>query len=717
MKPVILTFTSYYLPGYRGGGPIRSIANMVERLSDDFDFRIVTTDRDLGDGQPYHDVEVDAWNDVGRAKVFYASKATCTLSGFIRLMRDTPYDLLYLNSFFDPRFTLIPMFVRWLGLVPKRPVVVAPRGQFSEGALGIKSLKKNAFIHLARASGLFNGAFWHASTEMEASDIQRAHPVSAARMRVPHFVTVAPDLLQKNDHSCAEPPANDEVSRHELRVCFLSRIVPMKNLEYALRILAQVRASVSFNIFGPTEDMEYWGKCETLMKALPGNVNARYCGNVDHAEVNRVISEHDLFFVPSRGENFGHVFMEALAVGVPILVSDQTPWRQLGGHGVGWDIPLDQPEQFVDAIEEAAKFNAERRRQIRLNCLDFARRQADDLTTVERNRALFSQALASLKGRIERPIFIIGAARSGTTMLAETILSRHPDIAYLSEPNPTWGFGNAYKPHDVLTESDVTQRGANHIRKVFEKFLISSGKRRFMEKTPRNCLRMPYIRKIFPDAKFVHVIRDGRDVAVSASIEWRGRPGDALDGRELRELPKLSRLAKTVRRGLAKVMMGASPFEYPLYAFRFYELVRRQLFNSDTVPWGVMIPGLKSIRSSHSLLATCAIQWDYCTSKARSAGLAMPRHQYIEVRYEELIQNPQKVMADLCGFLELQINDEILNGLVVDVRATSAKEKWRAKLNDGEIMEIENEISALLLSLGYPLSMCGDKEVASSKDT
>ena len=391
MKPVILTFTSFYLPGCRGGGPIRTITNMVEHLGDDFDFHIVTTDRDLGDKQPYPNVRVDAWNVVGKAKVFYASATTRSLTGVAQLMRDTPHDLLYLNSFFNPRFTLLPMFARWLGLAPKQPLVVAPRGEFSAGALSIKSWKKKPFIKLAGISGLFDGAYWHASTEMEASDIQRTLTVPT----VLHKIAIAPDLFEKVEHSFALKTSDDEITGRALRVCFLSRIAPMKNLEYALGVLAQVIAPIDFNIYGPKEDAEYWGKCQTLIDDLPANIHVMYCGSVDHTEVNKVISRHDIFFVPSRGENFGHVFIESLSAGVPILVSDQTPWRELQSRGLGWDIPLDQPEKFVKAIEEAAQLSDVQRRQMRLCCLDFTQQKNDDPSALKLNRALFSQALAS----------------------------------------------------------------------------------------------------------------------------------------------------------------------------------------------------------------------------------------------------------------------------------------------------------------------------------
>ena len=171
VRPVILIFTAFYLPGYRGGGPIRSVANIVERLSDDFEFRIVAMDRDLHDQQPYQSVKLDAWNTVGKAQVFYASALTRTLSGTTRLLRETQYDLLYLNSFFDRTFTLLPLLASRLRLVRRRPIILAPRGEFSIGAFRLKFWKKGPFTKLAGIVGLYSGVTWHASTPLEASEI------------------------------------------------------------------------------------------------------------------------------------------------------------------------------------------------------------------------------------------------------------------------------------------------------------------------------------------------------------------------------------------------------------------------------------------------------------------------------------------------------------------------------------------------------------------
>lgn len=393
----VLAFVGCYLPGFKGGGPIRSIANMVDRLGDEFDFRIVTMDRDLGELHPYRSIKVDAWNQVGKAQVFYASTASRSLRGITRLMRATPHDVLYLNSFFSAAFTLKPLIARGLGLVPRVGLVVAPRGELSHGAFKLKHWKKFPFTQLMRRIGLLDDVRWHASTDFEAADIRRVIGVNSSNintaLNVACDLTAASNIPTKNmavgedERSAAHPYA--------LRICFLSRIAPMKNLEHALKVLAQVKASVQFNIYGPKELPAYWAECELLIEQLPSNITVSYGGSVENSQVRSVIAEHDLFFVPSRGENFGHVFMEALSVGVPILVSDRTPWRDLEARKLGWDIPLDQSAKFVRAVEEAAVFDAVKRAEMRAHCIDFARERAEDSEALDMNRNLFLNAISS----------------------------------------------------------------------------------------------------------------------------------------------------------------------------------------------------------------------------------------------------------------------------------------------------------------------------------
>ena len=120
------------------------------------------------------------------------------------------------------------------------------------------------------------------------------------------------------------------------------------------------------------------------------------------------------------------------------------------------------------------------------------------------------------------PIILIGTHRSGTTWFGD-ILSRHSSLAYWVEPRHIWSWGNNYKSDDELAESDASPVISHHIRQRFELFVHDQKKKGLFEKTPSNCLRIPFILKIFPDAKFIHVARDGRAV-LKSTIARYNRP-------------------------------------------------------------------------------------------------------------------------------------------------------------------------------------------------
>ena len=385
MKPVVLIFVGHYLPGYRMGGPLRSIVNLVDRLRDDFEFRIVTSDRDLGDTQAFADVPTNRWTKVGSMQVHYTSPSAQTVLGMAKLIRETPHDLLYLNSFFAPRFTIFPLLARRLGLVARGPLVVAPRGEFSAGALALKSLKKRLYIAAGKAMGLFSGVVWQASSVHEAADI-RSVLGEKVDVRVATDLAAPVNLGDKGHVARA--------STH-LRVALVGRISPMKNLDYALRVLGLVTKPVSFSIFGPAEDAAYHEECLRLAERLPPHVEVRWHGAAEPAAVPAIMAAHDLFFLPTRGENFGHVIAEALGAGTPVLLSDTTPWRGLEEAGVGWDLPLAEPSAFAAAIDAAAGQDREAAARQRERVVRFAALRQAESGDVEANRDLFRHALAA----------------------------------------------------------------------------------------------------------------------------------------------------------------------------------------------------------------------------------------------------------------------------------------------------------------------------------
>lgn len=339
----VLCLVSHYLPGYKAGGALRSVASMAAVLAGSCRFAVLTSDRDLGDPTPYQGVVTDCWTSSENGQVFYASRpcAAC-----VREIRGGGWDVLYVNSFFNPCFAILPVVLA--SLFRKRlTVIVAPRGEFSSGALAIKSFKKRSFLWLARSLGLYRKVIWHASTELEAVDIRRAVGRDAREIRIsadiPMITTTGADEQEAGQLAPCSGP---------LRICFVSRISPMKNLEFALRVLKEANVPLRFDIYGPVEDKEYAARCLDIASLMPADVRVQFMGPVPHGEVLGRISQYHLFFFPTLGENFGHVIAEALAAGTPVLISNETPWRGLQVAGAGWEVPLSRPEEFVRIVRE-----------------------------------------------------------------------------------------------------------------------------------------------------------------------------------------------------------------------------------------------------------------------------------------------------------------------------------------------------------------------------
>jgi glycosyltransferase involved in cell wall biosynthesis len=377
-KLIFLTFISYYVPGYKAGGQVQSVANIVDQLGDEFDFRVVTRDRDAGEEKPFSSILIGKWCNQGKGSALYLNSSSQSLRYIARIMRETTHDAIYLNSFFHFRSTILPLLAQRLGLAPRKPVIVAPRGEFSTGALGIKRSKKMAYIAIAKVLGLYRNVLWHASSVHEAKDI---HVIFGATTRI-HVASDLPRGIQNNlIHMPREPG-------QPLRVVFLSRISPMKNLKYALEILSRVKAPIDFTIIGPVSDQVYWSECRGLIESLPLNIRVSYDCIVPAPDVPKVMAQHDIFFLPTLGENFGHVIIEALGAGVPALISDQTPWQDFEAAGCGWVIPLSNVNAYVSRIEKLFAEKSKEALARRGAAIEYARKFSNESGIVDDNRAL-----------------------------------------------------------------------------------------------------------------------------------------------------------------------------------------------------------------------------------------------------------------------------------------------------------------------------------------
>jgi glycosyltransferase involved in cell wall biosynthesis len=388
MTPRVLALADWYLPGSKAGGPVSAIANLIELVGDEFRFHVITRDRDLKEKSAYVGVRTDHWLPVGKARVLYTSDLS--VANLRHHILDIDPDLIYLNSFFSS-MTRRTLLLRRLGLLRGSALVLAPRGEFSPGALSLKPLRKWLYRRVAMRTGLCRDVTWQASSELEKQHIAAAGIANGTRNRA--LVVVTPnapgaDLL--------EFPL--ELKRREkragaVRLIFLSRISRMKNLHFALKSLASVRGHVELEIVGPVEDEGYWAECQEQIRALPENIVVRSTGPVRHENVRRTFLQNQFLLLPTRGENFGYAILEALAAGCPVFISDQTPWRDLRGAGAGWDLPLERLDLWQNALQQCVAMDDENYRLMSQRARSFAENWCTSSLSHQDSTDLFRRAL------------------------------------------------------------------------------------------------------------------------------------------------------------------------------------------------------------------------------------------------------------------------------------------------------------------------------------
>ena len=381
----VMIFIDYYLPGHKGGGSTRSVANLVSHLGHYFSFVIVCRDRDLGDINSYKNIERDRKSDKNNSEIYYLHPNRYNWRHLRSLLNLESANILYLNSYFSYNFSIKPLLLRKFRLVPNIPVILAPRGEFSQGAISIKSLKKRIFMRFSKIIGLHKNVIWHASTPHEENDIIREMGSNA-------IIRIAPDLPER--YRGVPQNLRRDKNKDEVKILFLSRISKKKNLHQAIEILRGVKCKVSFDIYGPIEDELYWGECQSIMETLPANVSVKYCGNVEYENVLKVFSGYHLFLFPTLGENYGHVIIESLLAGCPVLISDRTPWNGIAKYGAGWDFPLHETNSYITEIEKIAKLMQAEFDAISEMSYEFGIKQLANTKSIKMNRDLFDEVIS-----------------------------------------------------------------------------------------------------------------------------------------------------------------------------------------------------------------------------------------------------------------------------------------------------------------------------------
>ena len=378
MKKILL-FADWYEPGYKAGGPIRSCVNFARTMSENYQVYVFTSDRDLGSPSPYGQVKPDEWQDSAfNIHLYYCSPEKLSWKGIRRQIDLIQPDFVYLNSMFSTKFTIYPLLVSRFHRRDLN-IVLSPRGMLRASAIQFKTAKKKIFLKGLRLLGLHRSIRFHATDPTEALDIQKYFGPATRVSMVPNF----PGILTE------DRPAPLKMTG-QLSMIFIGRIHPIKNLDFLLRVLKEVRTTVQLTIVGSLEDEPYWENCQKIIAELPSGIKVDYAGEIANHELPAIVARHHIFALLTKGENFGHAIFEALALGKPVLISDQTPWRNLPAAGAGWDLPLDDPARFREAIEQASAWPQDEYEKWRRSTRQYLQDYINRLNLKEEYKKLFS---------------------------------------------------------------------------------------------------------------------------------------------------------------------------------------------------------------------------------------------------------------------------------------------------------------------------------------
>lgn len=224
---------------------------------------------------------------------------------------------------------------------------------------------------------------------------------------------------------------------------------------------------------------------------------------------------------------------------------------------------------------------------------------------------------------IYHPVIILGAPRAGTSILGR-LLQEHPEFVHAREPRLVWRYGND-RFSDQLSAQRARPEVAAHIRSYFADVVSRGAGSRLLEKTPSNALRVPFVEKVFPDAVYVHVIRNGFHSAASIRSYWQ-------NGTQGVNQTRIGARSSILRQRLRE----ASLSQLPNYAWEFACRVLPNRQGQPRTLWGPRLPGLAKMVRDMTLIEVAAMQWRQCTELAAHDGRALAPGRYMEVRLEDL---------------------------------------------------------------------------------
>lgn len=373
-KKNILITIDWFLPGTDSGGPVRSCANFIAHLSQDFNFYVITRDTDYCASHPYTSIESNAWNTIENgAQVYYCSSDRVANTHLTKLFKEKTFDTIYINGVYSWYFSILPLLV-----FKNHPrVIVASRGMLNPQAFSVKPLKKRVYLALAKTFGLYNTVHFHATNSQEKEHVLHLLGKNTSVKVAPNMPRVLQAAFTERTKSSVPSFIN------------LARISPEKGTLKMLEAFLRIKTPVTLDLYGPVYDQPYWDTCLSVIQKLPSLVKVTYKGIAKSQEVPELLKAYDFFIMLSEGENFGHAILEAFSAGVPVIISNKTPWSGLQEKNTGWDIDANNTNLLDQVLNQACDMSSKEYTQMSKTAYNFAKQFVNDTQLLKSNKSLF----------------------------------------------------------------------------------------------------------------------------------------------------------------------------------------------------------------------------------------------------------------------------------------------------------------------------------------
>jgi glycosyltransferase involved in cell wall biosynthesis len=338
------------LPGFKAGGPVQSLANLIVTLGSDYQFFVVTGAYDVDESEPYKNIQLNSWNELkleeNTVNVFYAGKKI-DYTNYHQKLKEIAADYIFFNCMYSYRFFLFPLLNKNKLFAAAEKLIISPRGVLQPGSLAVKSFKKKMYLFLLRKSRLLSDCNWHATATSESDAIIKYFGRNSNIEIIGNVPKVPLQFITASTKQTGV-----------LKLIHLSLITPVKNIQQLIQVCKNCKQLIIVDIYGPVKDADYWNTCIEEMKQLPNNVVVEYKGDLQPSLVQTTISKYDALILLTKGENFGHALFESLSVGRPIITSFFTPWINLQQKKAGWNVNIKDATEITVLLDQLALMDA-----------------------------------------------------------------------------------------------------------------------------------------------------------------------------------------------------------------------------------------------------------------------------------------------------------------------------------------------------------------------